>query len=227
VLEVGTGDVLVDDFNNPRVSVLTFPPIILMAGDPTLEVARQYIQTIPQLTPVVLPTDDWDLLFRRVWGAKTMGQKRTLLNPDSLDLSRIRELKEQIPDGFQLEELDEEGVRKMDPQLQTPLRNFFGVDRFIKEGFGYCMKHEGRIVSVAHTAFPYSVEFEVQVTTLNSPEYRRKGLATTVSAALIEWALLNERVPHWDAANDASVNLALKLGYSNPDVWFLYFWKEQ
>ncbi|MFW9841033.1 MAG: GNAT family N-acetyltransferase, partial [Candidatus Thorarchaeota archaeon] len=66
--------------------------------------------------------------------------------------------------------------------------------------------------------------FEIQVDTLDEA-HRRKGFATAVSAALIIYALENGLTPHWDAANEESVQLALKLGYTDPDCWEAYFLK--
>lgn len=226
VLELGTGSVSVDSIDQPAMAAMIFPPIILVAGDHSLPISSEYISSIPELTPVVFPTDEWEILFRRTWGSKTMGQKRTKLSSKSLDISKMHELASRIPHGFALERLSSSEVPSLHPELLKPIRDFFGVERFIEEGIGFCVKHDDQIVSVAHTAFPFATEFEVQVTTLNSPEYRRKGLATLVSAALIEYALQNGLVPEWDAANDASVYLALKLGYSDPDPWFVYFWKQ-
>lgn len=46
------------------------------------------------------------------------------------------------------------------------------------------------------------------------PEYRRKGLATAVGAALILECLQAGLYPSWDAASRISVALAEKLGYT-------------
>ena len=40
----------------------------------------------------------------------------------------------------------------------------------------------------------------------------------------IQTALEKNLVPHWDAANEASVKLALKLGYTNPVSWDAYYY---
>ena len=83
-----------------------------------------------------------------------------------------------------------------------------------------------KVVSLAYTPFPFIDEFEIQVYTEDSVEYRRKGLATAVSAALIEYGLERGLTPHWDAANETSLKLALKIGYSNPKKWEAYYRKE-
>ncbi|MGD9397060.1 MAG: GNAT family N-acetyltransferase, partial [Candidatus Thorarchaeota archaeon] len=49
--------------------------------------------------------------------------------------------------------------------------------------------------------------------------------ATAASAALMIHALENGIVPQWDAANEPSIKLALKLGYTNPDHWEAYYLK--
>jgi RimJ/RimL family protein N-acetyltransferase len=98
----------------------------------------------------------------------------------------------------------------------------------VKTGFGFCiLDDKGRLASYAYTPFPFIDEFEIQVFTKNCPEYRRKGLATTVCAALIKHGLEKKLVPHWDAANEPSVKLALKLGYSNPKEWESYYYKPE
>ena len=60
--------------------------------------------------------------------------------------------------------------------------------------------------------------------TLDTEEYRRKGLATVVSAALVEYGLKQGLTPQWDAANSVSVKLAEKLGYNNPQPYDVFFW---
>ncbi|TFG30915.1 GNAT family N-acetyltransferase, partial [Candidatus Thorarchaeota archaeon] len=88
---------------------------------------------------------------------------------------------------------------------------------------GFCIKHEGKVVSIASTFTPFIDEFEIQVMTNDDSRYRRKGLATVVSAALLVYALEHGLVPQWDAANESSVKLAKKLGYTNPIKWNSFY----
>ncbi|MGQ4911100.1 MAG: GNAT family N-acetyltransferase [Candidatus Thorarchaeota archaeon] len=225
VLDLGMGRVFVDTADDPTVAAIVYSPMVLMAGDCESADARGYLASIPQKVPVVLPDEDWERVFRRVHGSKTMAQKRTMFESRSLDAHHVRALKASLPEDFTLCELDESAITVMDKILTRSIEAFYGVARFVEEGIGYCVRHGERVVSVAHTAFPFVRDFEVQVSTLNRPEYQRQGLATVACAALIEYALDHKLVPHWDAANDASVNLALKLGYSNPSTWYLYSWR--
>lgn len=52
---------------------------------------------------------------------------------------------------------------------------------------------------------------EVQVKT--KKEYRRQGLALGCSAAFLLECLEKDIIPNWEATNQQSVELALKLGY--------------
>ena len=45
------------------------------------------------------------------------------------------------------------------------------------------------------------------------PEYRGNKLAKRVAASLILAVLQQGKIPHWDAANKVSANLAQSLGY--------------
>ena len=142
--------------------------------------------------------------------------KRYGFSPEHLNLNHLRALKENLHSDFVLEPIDLDTARTIPRSLAPAIPFYFGSpESFIENGFGFCIKHNGAVVSTAMTAMPFVKEFEIEVDTMNSPEYRRKGLATIASAALIEHALLNNLIPIWDAANEASKALALKLEYSD------------
>ncbi len=46
-------------------------------------------------------------------------------------------------------------------------------------------------------------------------------------ASLIEYSLLQGLVPHWDADNEPSAKLAIKLGFSNPEKYNAYYCLEK
>jgi len=135
-------------------------------------------------------------------------------------------LKESLPDGYTLKELETEVLPQIDPEYAVQIQMYFGtIENLVNTGIGFCiLDDKDKLASYAYTPFPFLDEFEIQVYTDDSLEYRRKGLATVVSAALIEYGLENNLVPHWDAANNASVKLALKLGYTNPVSWNAYYY---
>jgi len=106
--------------------------------------------------------------------------------------------------------------------IEAILGLFDSKELFLKKGFGYCLRDGNTIVCAAITGHPpFKNAFEIQVNT--DRKYRKKGLATVVCAALIKDSLENGFKPHWDADNKPSVNLALKLGYTNPVPYGYYF----
>ena len=89
--------------------------------------------------------------------------------------------------------------------------------------FGFGIFDGEKIISLALAASPmYTNHFEIHIET--DPEHQKKGLAAIVCAKLIEYSLQNNLVPHWDADNEPSAKLAIKLGFSNPEKYYAYFW---
>ncbi len=226
-LDQGRGNLWTNSLESPTVARLQLAIINALAGDSTSPDAEEIVRIIEPMQLVFGPDDEWTGLIKEIWGERMGIQPRTLLSPKSLDLDNLRNLRKKIPSEYTLERMDLETIKGVDKRRAMHIPTFFGSSEdFFKMGIAYCIKHEGKVVSMASTFTPFTDEFEIQVDTLN-PEHRRKGLATAVSAALMVHALENGLVPHWDAANEASIDLALKLGYTDPDRWEGYYLKPE
>ena len=227
-LELGLGNMEVDSLETPAVALFSFFPISFIAGNSDSEAARELIQSIPPMNILVVPDESWSKLVHEEWGDKIKVQQRTSLSAESLDINHLRKLKESLSSEFTLQKVDLETLVSSDKKLWESIPYFFdSFESFLEKGFGYCIKHGEVTVSAAYTAFPFISDFEIQVATINSPQYRRKGLASVVSAALIEDGLFQGMIPFWDAANEVSVQLALKLGYTDPDPYEVYYWMKK
>ena len=224
-LDQGRGHVWVNSKNSPTVARLQLVMINALAGDSTSAEAEELVRMIEPMQLVFGPDEGWTRIIKELWGERLGFQPRALLSPKSLDLEHLRNLRDQIPSGYSLERMDLETIRGVDKKRAMHIPTFFGSSKeFYDKGLAYCIKYEGKVVSMASTYTPFTDEFEIQVDTSNS-EHRRKGLAAVVSAALMIHALENDLTPHWDAANEASIHLALKLGYTDPDHWEGYYLK--
>ena len=149
------------------------------------------------------------------------------MSAGELSLEHVRSLMKPLPEGYTLQQVDKNGLSDAHPRLTGHIRMFYqSTEAFLEQGVGFCIRHSEKTVSMASSSTPFTSEFEVQVDTLDQPEYRRKGFATTVCAALIEYCLKNGIIPHWDAANEVSLKLALKLGYVEPDRYVAYYRKK-
>ena len=209
------GKVYVTDLDNPEVAILQIG-FVFLGGNPESSQVPPLFDALPAGPQLIVPNLDWANRLTEILGDNVKRMPRFGFSHETLDLNHLRTLKEKLPQEFTLERIDLETARTAPRAVAPAIPFFFGSpEAFIDRGFGYCIKHDGVVVSTAMTAMPFEKEFEIEVDTIDSPDYRRKGLATVVSAALIEHALKQNLVPIWDAANNASKSLALKLGYSN------------
>lgn len=90
--------------------------------------------------------------------------------------------------------------------------NFKNYQDFTEHAIGYAIMHNGKIVSGTSSYSYYSKGYEVVIAT--SPEYRRQGLALVSASAFLIECVKRNKIPHWDAANEKSLALSRKLGYS-------------
>lgn len=209
------GTIWVDNAEHPKTMLLVASRISYVVGDPNSEAVSDLLKRIPANSVIVYPDKNWKEMLIRRFHPRLCFMTRTDLSSSSLDIEHVRSLKV-LPEGFILQEISR------DPQnvTQAVLGHSFAwetAQSYIKHGAGFCIMHKGRVVSAAFSAFPFERELEVDVWTEASPRYRRKGLATAVCAALIEYCLKNGVTPHWDAQDERSVRFALKLGYTKPE----------
>jgi len=224
-LDQGRGNVWVNSIDAPTVARLQLAIINVVAGDSASPDAEEIIRMIEPMQLVVAPDYGWAQIIKDLWDERLGIQQRTVLSSESLDLDYLRHLRNQIPEGYKLERMDIETIKRVDKRRAMHIPTFFGSSEgFYKMGIAYCIKHGNKVVSMASTFTPFTDMFEIQIDTLE-PEHRRKGLATAASAALMVHALENGIVPYWDAENEASIHLALKLGYTNPTNWEAYYLK--
>ncbi|MFW9919282.1 MAG: GNAT family N-acetyltransferase [Candidatus Thorarchaeota archaeon] len=226
-IRMGLGTIHVDSMSTPRVGLFTISIMNFIAGDSQSYEAIHVIRDFPSLNMLFVPDRSWATLVRSTWGDKTKVQQRTRMDASYLDIKQLECLKESLSSEYSLERIDINTLQNADPSMLETLNLFFeSFDEYLEQGFGYCIRHEGKIVSMAYSCFPFEKDFEIQVNTINSERYRKRGLATIVCAALIEHGLKLGYVPQWDAANPVSVKLALKLGYTNPKPYDVFFWIE-
>jgi GNAT superfamily N-acetyltransferase len=222
------GEVWADHPDNPRVAMVVIAGIHALTGSSGLDAASELLGLIPEGHPIVAPDTSWLTLVRRKWGEKVRVQTRTVFSSDGLDMNHVRKLKGKLPDGYNLKRIDLKTARAMGRRGEELILPFFGsLKTFIECGVGFCVMHGQIPVSAAFSGLPIEDDlFDVQVYTVDEPRYRRTGYATMASAALIEHSLENGLEPHWDAQNEPSIKMALKLGYTDPVQYDIYYWKE-
>jgi RimJ/RimL family protein N-acetyltransferase len=226
-MKKGLGSIIVDNPDSPSVAMYSTPLMVFVAGDANSPTAKEMVMSVQPYVLFMTYDKNWKILLEREWGDKLVTDVRTHMDHSTLDIHHLRELKSGLKQEYALKKLDLAAAVQIKNDYSIPIRLYFGsIKSLVEKGIGFCVMQGDKVASIAYTSFPFIDEFEIQVFTEESLEYRRKGLATIASAALLVYALERGLTPHWDAANENSIKLALKLGYSNPKTWEAYYRKE-
>lgn len=89
--------------------------------------------------------------------------------------------------------------------------NFKNCDDFLKNGLGFGITYNGRLVCGATSFSYYSEGYEIIIAT--RMDFRKLGLAKIASYEFVKEAINQGKLPSWDAAHEVSLHLAEWLGY--------------
>ncbi len=93
---------------------------------------------------------------------------------------------------------------------------------FKQNGIAYCLYYDGQLAATAFSSFVEGNQLELGIETV--PEFRGKGFAQKVCAALIDYCIENDLEPVWACRleNIGSYKLAQKLGFE-PALYLPYY----
>jgi len=219
-LEGITGSVSVDNPVSPKVACIQSGGYSMYGGDPTLPAACTLLKSCSR--SIVVEDAPWEQALVTVHGDALGNFVRHEFCADNLDRVHLCALKAKLPSGCQIHALDAKLAHQVVAEIgslclgafQTPVKQ-------VACGPGYCVIQGSRALSAATPAVVCRTGIDIQITT--HPDFRRRGLATAVSAALILECLERKIEPHWSAANDWSADLARKLGYVEDFAFVQYF----
>ncbi len=215
ILEGHAGTALADNANDPHVAQLAYADIMIYGGDAGHPLARELAQALPVHKGVLPAPGGWRDLLSRAHGECLVAIERFAFSGEKLDIEQLYSLR-QAPKGFCIKRIDLGLARQIaaDSDLisEDHVRNFNSPQDFCQRGIGFCILRGERIVSGASSYAVCNRGIEVQVNT--HPDFRQRGLATVVSAALLAHCLEHCIEAHWDAGNPTSARLAQKLGYT-------------
>lgn len=219
------GDAYTDSVDNPTAAMLIVGAFVSVAGDVNSESAEELLLKIPEGSLVVTDTDEWKNKIEKIYDGRYEKFSRYSFKKDAkyLDYNYIKSLISKLPERYELRKIDEE-ITKTEffiKHLDDFTEQFESVEDFLNRGFGYCILHGDRVVCCATSYSIYDDGIEIEIDT--DKEYRKKGLATVASAALITYCLDRGIYPSWDAANLISVDLAKKLGYIMDKAYDTYY----
>ncbi|MBV8090556.1 MAG: GNAT family N-acetyltransferase, partial [Alphaproteobacteria bacterium] len=138
---------------------------------------------------------------------------------------QLRRFCRALPIGFELRQVRLEEVTQFATDLDPALiYNFRSHDEFITRGVGVGILHQGMFVSGASSGAAGGGKLEIEIQTHR--QFRRRGMARAVAAALILYCLEHGIEPCWDAANEPSAGLARQLGFHSTGKYEAYRLKQ-
>ena len=220
VIEGGMGRVFADAQEKPCVAlaVLDFH---LLAGDPLHANAPLLFRQLQPGNTVVAPTPAWRQLVAATWPDGLTVHRREAFQTEQFDTNKLKGFCQALPSGFDLRQVRLEEVAQFATDLgRSLIYNFRSAEEFITRGVGMGILHQGRFVSGASSAAVGGGKFEIEIQTRS--EFRRRGLARAVAAALILHGLEHGIEACWDAANEPSAALARQLGFHSTGKYEAY-----
>lgn len=205
---------------SPQAACIAIGDFLFFAGDacsPEAEVlalAKPWKQKKNPLLAIP-QTEAWERLLLSCHGslAKKSARYATKKEGDIFSREKLQGFRAALPSGFHLSPITPAAYRIMGKEswAQDFCSQFSSYEDYKKRGLGFFAWQGQELAAGASSYTIYSQGIEIEIDT--KPEYRRKGLALACASALILRCLEQGLYPSWDAANQASISLAQKLGY--------------
>lgn len=215
------GIIKTDDLMKPNVVYINVGDTVYLAGDETHEAAKEVLELLQDGTELIC-SSAWIELIKRSLNINISERTRCVFDHKALKLETMELMIASLEDGYYLESIDESTYYELLrlPWASSFVSNFKDYSQFATLGKGFVVRHDDEIVSGASSYIHYNEGKEVEICT--HKDYRRKGLAKACGAAFIKACILDNEIPHWDAANTASQHLAETLGYRLKDTYTVY-----
>ena len=162
---------------------------------------------------------NWDCVIESQFKDKLRQMSRYAFHYDGKKRLDNKELAKE----YSLRRINEELLVNSSEFNEDYYKEYWGtVSNFCKNGFGYCILHNGEVVSECTSIFSSLHYSEMDIAT--HKEYRGKGLASIIAIAFVDHCLENNKIPRWDCDidNKSSIKLAGKLGFVNPVQYNIY-----
>ena len=216
-IEGRIGTAFVDDLSMPAAAAVVVGGYMYIEGSAkqtqflcdAFELARKKSLTIITLDKKI------KALISEIYGDRCTKTNRYQMNtkPD-ISVKKLNENIAMLPREFEIikfnEALYEQALSS--EWSRSFVMNYKDYKDFAKNGRGYAVTYNGRLVCGTSSYSTCSDGYEIMIAT--HPAYRRKGLAVACASKFILSCFKHNKVPHWDCANEYSFALSRKLGYT-------------
>lgn len=226
ILEGQTGKqiyVVVDDIAQPSVALLRYGTFGILGGDAAHTNAHALVQSINLPCAIQPSPEAWLNLLQKNYADNLKRIERFSFTHEYINANDITNIIEQHPYTHNLHTIDTTTALAMENEEwhKYHLTNYNSAAEFAANSFAYGVTIDGVLASVCSAALRCTKGIELNVITL--PEFRNKGLAELAAAATILKAMEHNLIPHWDAANERSARLAMRLGFKPTGSYFTHY----
>lgn len=213
--------IAVDDIANPALALLRYGTFGVLSGDATHTNAHALVQAINLPCAIQPSPTAWMNLLQESYADKIKNIERFSFTHEFIDASHLTSIIKQH--SYNLHTIDTSTAQAMETHEwhKYHLPNYNSAAEFAANGFANGITIDGELASVCSAALRCAQGIELNVITL--PQFRNKGLAEIVAAATILSALEQKLIPHWDAANERSARLAMRLGFKPTGSYFTHY----
>ena len=223
VLENQMGKAYVNQLDEPTVFLIEQSGFfIYLAGDAGSAAGDEMARKLPSGRLLMSFSPGWVEVVQKIHGDSLIPIERYSFFSDRLSLEHVSRLLQDSPVRSQIQRLDI-GMAQNATEPILNVSDFESPEDFIQRGIGFACVDNGRVVGAAYSSLVSSSSIEISL--FVEEEHRRKGIATALSIALLQWCLEHDVEPHWDAANAESCALAEKLGYVSAGSYRAYYLK--
>lgn len=213
------GKIYVTDSIDPHSACIFVGCFAFYAGVPDGELLEYKLADFTILVPY---DNDWQALIEKCYPDARKTVRYAIKKDTHFNIEKLKALEKLLPDGYEMQKID---GRLYDECLKEPftadfVSSFENKQAFLKNGLGFVIVKDNKIVAGASSYSRYREGIEIEVDT--AKDERRKNLATAVCAHLVIECLDIGLYPSWDAQNPISVHLAEKLGYEFSHEYVVY-----
>jgi GNAT superfamily N-acetyltransferase len=235
---LSSGSIYVDDPDNPRVAMTWTQGRVFLAGlaedEATLRALQRTVYEVFYADAVVSGVAAFTLHYTPGWGKlieRVLAEKQLTLDFRhyyELDASDMA-IHSVLPAEYELKAVNETllangGLEHLDGLIAEMQSERPSVEDFLAKSFGYCVVYDETIVAWCMSEYNCGDCCEIGIFTDDS--HRRLGLATITATTVIGHAskqgISNIGWHCWES-NEASIALALRLGFTLNSRYPVYF----
>lgn len=225
VIEGQMGQAVADDAARPRAYRVSVGPFWYFAGEAEGPGGQALLAELPPYHLLMPSPPAWIEAAKRAWPLVTT--TRYSFSTERLSEAHLNQLWQTSPWREHVAAADAALLARFAgrPDNCLEIGDFESPADFEARGLGFVALDGDRMMGAAYSSLVYSRGIEVSLY-VDEP-YRRRGVATAISARLLLECLRHGLRPNWDAANDESCRLAQKLGFEPAGQYEAYFYRPQ